>query len=107
MSTRPGKKSQPSEKGRRSVAQTDALSLLKRRLGEPVGDGAQRVSAVVARPLRLLEHGELRVGGGAAADDRAAVLDLVKAIENLRVVANVLEHLVEQIGDRDRAVARD
>src|SRR3954468_24379566 len=93
------KKAGPPE-GRRSVAQTDAMSLLQRRLGEPVGNGAQRVSAVCARALRLLEHGELPVGGSTAADDRAAMLDLVEAIENLRVVANVLEHLVEQIGDR-------
>src|SRR4051794_34320897 len=83
------------------------MSLLQRRLGEPVSDGAQGVSAVIAAPLRLLEHGELPVGGGAAADDRAAMLDLVEATENLRVVANVLQHLLQQIGNRDRAVARD
>ena len=35
------------------------------------------------------------------------MLDLVDTAKNLRVAVHVLQHLLEQISDRDRAIARN
>ena len=63
---------------------------------------ASRLRALLVR----LEHGELGVGRRAGADDGAAAVDLGGAAERRGVRRGVLDHALEHLGDRHRAVRR-
>src|SRR5215210_7533020 len=79
---------------------------LQCRFRDPLGDGAQRVRAVLAVCLRPLVDRELRVSGRSAAYDIKAVPDLLKAAERLSVAPDILHRLFKHFDHRDGAIPR-
>src|SRR5499427_7118433 len=79
--------------------EAERARLLQRCRRDPFGDRTQRGAGAAALGVGL-EHGELRVGGCARADDGPATVDLGGAAERRRVGRGVADHAFDHLGNR-------
>src|SRR5262249_56163837 len=84
---------------RAGAARAPRAPSLQRCRCDPLGDRTQRAAAAAALGMGL-EHGELRVGGCARADDGTASVDLGGGAEGRGVGRGGADHGVEHFGYR-------